>query len=238
MFHCRILFQLILLLNGINGVEQRCKFFNRDCWYKNSQFYGALKKYHECYLYGIDIFNENETVTTNTEGNPKSNEDIEVVYYNSGNLKFIPNSLFTTFPNLRRLSAAFTNTEVIKPQQLKNASKLKVFIVHMNDVTKLTSDLFVEAPNLEHINFSENKITSVHRYAFRGLSKLQGVYLEKNMISNIHPETFSHLVNLNILILVDNACINDEYNENANQQFKDIENDIRKSCDYIAPDKM
>lgn len=180
------------------------------------------------------LITENDTVTINTEANNKTDEEIFAIGYISGNqVKFIPQLFFTVFVNVREFFMdADCKFETLKPEYLTNANNLKVFGIWSNDITNLGASLFVNAQNLEHINFQGNKIERIDRLTFSNLTKLQGLYLPNNRISNIHPDTFSHLKDLQVLNLLGNICIN-RFFENANKRFKEIEDEIKKSCTYI-----
>ena len=92
--------------------------------------------------------------------NRNSNYEVTTVWYESGNMvKFIPNSLFTTFVNLEFLYIHYNNKfETMKPEYLRNAKKLKNIYIRNNSVKKLNAQVFAEANNLEHINFYGNQI--------------------------------------------------------------------------------
>ena len=171
------------------------------------------KSYYYCAIKDAKLLDENEPVNTITKDNTKSNSEVQLVSYVSGNnVKFIPNSLFKTFPNMKYF--CFSNTEginVLKPHFLTGAKNLKVFYIHGNYLTSLDKDLFIEAPNLEHINLKKNLIESVHISTFKGLSNLEGLYLQGNKIVSLHPNTFSKLRKLKSLNLQSNECINTSF---------------------------
>ena len=154
-----------------------------------------------------------------------------MIYYQQHNIvKFIPNSLFTTFKNLEyfcmRYNAEF---EDLKPEFLKNASKLIAFQIWFNPITKLGENLFVEALNLVYINLENNNIESIHVLAFNKLTKLEGLFLGDNNIKVLPSETFSELTKLRYLNLESNTCIDKNFNF-ANGSFIDVETEILKVC--------
>ena len=215
-----------------DGVTQKCYSFSSSSQYANT-YDGPMKSYYWCWIKG-NLQNEQEEVTTDTSSNEKSNDEVTGVWYDYNSMvKFIPNSLFTTFVNLEYLIIDYNNQlETMKPEFLRNAKKLKNINIYKNSVKKLNAQVFAEANNLEHINFGHNQIESIHKLAFNGLSNLQEVYLYGNKIKNLHPKTFTSIAQLNILELTGgNNCVNEKFT-NANQKFTEIEAKISSACTY------
>ena len=171
------------------------------------------KSYYYCQINYAKLLYENETVNTITKDNTKSNSKVQLVsYVGKNNLKLIPNSLFKTFPNMEYFCITpIEGIEVLKPHFLNGAKNLKVFYIYKNYLTSLEKDLFIEAPNLQHINLKENQIESVDQFTFKKLLRLKGLYLQGNNILNLHPNTFSKLSNLVLLNLTRNGCINSTF---------------------------
>lgn len=227
-----VTFCAILQFNKLNSLQQTCQYYDSESWEINS-FDGPRRFYRECYMNKFDLLNASETVTTVLTGYSNA-IDIQLVYYASTKLiKFIPNSLFATFLNLEYFMIFDNNRlEVLKPEFLKNAKKLKVFRVQYNEIKVLSKNVFREAPSLENINLRNNKIESVHKLAFHGLPQLRGVYLINNKIKLIHTTTFSHLIKLRALNLLNNVCI-DTLFVNSHQEYREIEKEVGRSCKYI-----
>ena len=227
------------IAGGTESVEQSCYYFDSWEWYINT-YDDPTKLEYVCTI-KANLENDQEEVTTDTSKNTKSNDEVTVVYYyEDNNVKFIPNSLFSTFTNLEYLLISWNNNfETMKQEYLRNATKLKCLKITDNLVKKLDKNVFSEAKNLEHINFMDNKIETIHKKAFNGLPKLQGVYLHKNRIKSLNPYTFSFIIKLNILELTGaENCVNDKF-LNATCQFPEIEREILQSCTYEPfPDEV
>ena len=211
-----------------------------NCFQQNEQICEfSVKNYNlgnvNHYLYACRIKNariEDGHTITHTEDNQRSNEDVEAVSYETGNhLRFIPNSLFVEFPNMKLLRVLFCSLTAIKPNYFQNARHLTNIRITMNPIINLESDLFAEAPNLEYISLYKNKIESVHRLCFSGLKNLQRLDLDDNKIKNLHPTTFSNLMNLQFLNLNGNQCISRNY-KSVNQNFRGIQGEIKQKCGY------
>lgn len=214
-------------------MEQKC-FFGSWNWYINGED-GPLEICYVCEIKEATHLKKGDIVITNTSNNVKTNAAVEVVLYRNS-LNFIPNSIFTTFVNLEQLWVGkhFIDME---PDYLRNASKLKIFGVEDNDLTVLKANLFVGAPNLQYINFRNNKITSIHKLTFSGLSLLKNIYLQGNQIKNLHSDTFFDLLNLQVLNLLNNKCIDKNFVRSPTM-FEEIEENIDNSCSYLISEDL
>ena len=134
-----------------DGVTQTCHSFDSSSAYANT-YDGPWKLYYRCNIFG-DLQNEQEQVTTDTSENTKSNDEVTgVYYYPEYMVKFVPNSLFTTFVNLEYLYIGSINKfETLQPEYLRNATKLKNINIPNNSVKKLNAQVFAETNNLEPI---------------------------------------------------------------------------------------
>lgn len=222
------MFIAILLIKTLTCVHQKCGFSTGN-YYANS-FEGPQVPSYECFIYAAKLYNEADEVITDTSANINSNDDVKMVSYWYSDVKFIPNSLFVTFPNLEQIYvASFQNFTEIRPHFFKNANHLKIIRIYANELTQLTANVFAEASNLENINLSYNKIEIIDKAAFKGLSKLVGVYLDHNKIKSMDSSTFSQLISLQSLNLIHNECIDRQF-DLFNSTFIQIEDAIRQSC--------
>lgn len=229
---------LVLSITLSHTLDQKC-VFDLKTTYENS-YDDPMRSYYRCAVNDAKLVNENETVATITSNNRKSNDDVTMFMYKEDNfVKFIPNSIFSLFPNLEYFWIdEDQHFKHLKADSLKNAHNLKVFHVTFNDITKLGAHVFSEAIMLEYINLSSNKIETIDKSAFVGLSKLKGVLIDENRIRVMYASTFSHLKNLFVLELRENVCINKLF-ENASMKFAIIEGNIRFSCVYtLTPAEM
>lgn len=218
------------------SIEQICKISSGN-WNIPSYDRPSVEVY-SCNIFGAQLLNEDEPVTTKILGHTKLNSEVQGVYYASnGKIKFIPNSVFTGFVNLEYFFIeAGQGFKVIKPDSFRNCKNLKVILIRGNEIEKLEDNLFVAATKLEYINLQDNKILIIHRYAFNKLSKIRAIILSGNKITNLHPETFSYLSGLLTLDLLSNNCVDKKY-ERCNTQFREVEGEIRKLCSYSLSQK-
>ena len=217
------------LLEFMNCIEQRCIFQSRN-WIINGDD-GDLKSEWTCAIYSTSIEFANETVTTITTGNLKTILEVTAFLYVTGNvIEVIPNSIFTTFPNMKNFKISEDQKfGIMKPQYLIGAKKLRLFKVVSNSMMNLDAKLFVEAPNLERINLKMNKITSIDRLTFWGVPLLKSIFLQGNKIMHLHPHTFSDLSRLDVLDFQSNKCVHQKY-LNASKNILKVEWEIIASC--------
>ena len=216
-------------------LQQKCTFEQNTFYLANTIELPALN-YYSCKITQVKLIYENETVTSyGNHSASKTNDDVELINYSSDNImNYIPNSLFTTFVNLKYV-VLYSNfgMEDLKPEFLKNAKKLKVFRVEDNIITNLVKNLFLEAINLEYINLQRNRIESIDVMAFNKLTKLVGLFLNDNKIKNLFSGTFSELSSLLFLKLEKNACIDKNFNITKGN-FIEVKTEILKECENIG----
>ena len=224
-----------MLLKHSESIEQTCEIRSGG-W--NIPYYDRLTtQVYSCHIFGAQILNENEPVTTKILGHTKLNSEVQGVYYASGKIKIIPSSIFSGFINLEYFFIeAGQSFEVIRPDSFRNCRKLKVIWIRGNEITRLDDNLFLSATTLEYINLQNNKILSIHRLAFNKLTKVKRIILSGNKITNLFPETFSSLIGLLTLDLSSNNCV-DMKIENCNTKFREVEVEIRKLCSYSLTQK-
>ena len=197
-------------------------------WHINS-YDGPIKSYIACYVTGVHLSYEGEGVSIIYGGSASS---ITLLRYYTNVVNYIPSEIFIKFPNMEHFYIYYDDQQfsILKPHYLKNANNLKVIGINkQKKFTNLDANVFIEAPNLEHINLQDNALTSIHKSAFNGLPNLLGVYLANNKINFLHHFTFSQLLNLQVLDLLTNNCISKKY-EYANQQVTIIKSELKESC--------
>lgn len=204
--------------------EQTCEFSVQD-WTKIQSKIGLFA----CKIRDAKCDDESLEVVTNTASNLRTNADVQMVYFDTRNMKFLPNDIYDIFPNVEFLYVYKSNLNEFKPNYLKNAVELTKLQFHYSNVKELGPKVFAEAPKLQSLELQYNKIETIDILAFHGLPDLSTIYLFKNKIKKLQPTTFSHLTKLTY-IGFDDGCVNKIFHINRNG-FKDIEQNIRKNCD-------
>lgn len=121
-----LVLSVLLLLNTIYCAEQIC-IFETINWSTNCLDHGPRRNYYTCKITGVKLINENDLVNTNTLNSTRANGEVEMVFYDNSEVKYIPNSIFATFASLEYFYlGAGQKMEVLKRSSLKNAKNLKV----------------------------------------------------------------------------------------------------------------
>lgn len=104
------------------------------------------------------------------------NKDVTVLYIRDANLITIPKVIFTTFPNLVKLSVG--------------SSGLKI----------MDSDLFEVCGKLKHLDLANNKIEVVRGDSLKKCKSLETVDLSKNPVERIESKIFSNNPKLSVAL--------------------------------------
>ena len=217
------------------GADQTCQFESRF-WHFNSKD-SAYKYFWTCVFsnkkLNVDLF---ETVSYS---NITADSEVTAIIYESGNIvEFWSSAIFTKFSNAENFKVTESlGIDVIKPEYLKSADNLKMFIIENNEIVELQANLFVDAPKLENINLSKNKIAVIHEYTFRGLSHIKGIYLSRNKLKTLRYNIFQHLWSLQVLDLWKNDCLNKRF-EIVTYNHRELENAIETLCGQGSTEDM
>lgn len=198
-----------------------------------SYFYskGNRTLLNSCEVNNVELLNEDEEVIIITNNSSRINNFVERIdYYRNCTIKYIPNSIFVTYPRLSYFRIhENSGFKELKPHYFKNANNLTFVRIEKNLIATLRDRIFMEAKKLEYIDLESNQITSIHEHAFYGLPKLRGLHLSKNKIFVLSSITFSQLTNLLELDLSKNVCVDENFKE-TNKNFSRLELTISKEC--------
>lgn len=117
-------------------------------------------------------------------------------------IDYVPNQIFTHFPNLSRLSFK-SKLNTLSPNSFKNASKLKQLTMG-SEIKVIERNSFAEIKHLKELTLSSNKISNIVDHTFGELNELFSLSLDRNRLTSIHRNTFAGLSMLEVLDLDDN----------------------------------
>lgn len=182
--------------NSYYSVQLICgSYLNSDCTYKrynyNYNYYGYSSTYDSssCQCYRAMFSNGYNT-------NVKKLKPCSGSRWSEAN----PDH----FKNVEKYDISSNAIEVITSANLKFQSLLDL-IANNNQLTSISGSIFIDASNLEKIDFSNNKINGLHNNDFEGASKLTTIDFSHNEISPLDKETFSKLSQLTHLDLSYNS---------------------------------
>lgn len=162
---------------------------------------------YSCQLSDINYRSETDVlVIDGTHMAGKRDTDVLYLFSENTVIRFIPPVIFTKFSRLTRLHLVNVGLS-LNVRSFKNATSLKVIDIPWNQVTSIPADTFRSCVNLEEIYLYNNKLQTLDKNAFVGLSKLWRLDLGANLITEIQTELLHPLTNLTILMLMKNNII-------------------------------
>lgn len=114
----------------------------------------------------------------------------------------MPSEVFTKLPNLKRFSLP-GRVESISEDDFVHATNL----IHLslgNQLKLIAGNVFDKLADLEILDLSWNKITSIHENGFKGLSSLRALKLSRNQLQKFKLHTFDNIPLLEELYLNNN----------------------------------
>lgn len=162
---------------------------------------------YSCQLSEIKYISETDIlVIDGTHMADRRDTDVLYLFSEHTVIKFIPPMFFTKFPRLTRLHLVNVGLS-LNVRSFKNAASLRVIDIPWNKFTSIPADTFRACINLEELFMYNNKIQTLDRNAFVGLSKLWRLDLGANLIKEIQTELLQPLKNLIILMLMRNDIV-------------------------------
>lgn len=117
-------------------------------------------------------------------------------------IPFIPTTIFDKCPQLKSFSLP-GRVESIQQEDFAHATNLQRLNIG-NQLKVIPGNVFDRLTNLEVLDLSWNKITSIHENGFRGLGNLRTLKLNRNHIQKFKVHTFESVIHLEELVLSNN----------------------------------
>jgi len=134
----------------------------------------------------------------------KTDADVKMVSFIKSTVGFLPNQLFTIFPNLEILDLLEVKLTKWNRDFLKNAKNLKRIWLAKNEIEELGDNSFLGASGLENLILHNNKITKISDKAFNGLAQLKSLEMQHNLMTSLNKNVFLSLKKLKELNLSHN----------------------------------
>lgn len=180
---------------------------------------------HSCFILEFPHFNPHENTLDFFVNYAQPSDIRRIEFVETGNVKFIPREIFTTFPNVLYFRMN-TNLSEIVADDFANAQNLCTLKLGYNKLQIIRNDVFSFYARMSNkrlyavyplhklsILFLEgNEILEIEDYAFYGLDNLFHLELQDNQLTVIRRQTFGSLPSLNILNLSHNRI---EFIENG-----------------------
>jgi hypothetical protein len=137
-----------------------------------------------------------EFTSISPSGQSWVNEYVKMVRFQENSvLEFLPNQIFTTYPNLKTLYIASVGLKTLKGDSFKGAGKLETLFIDNNLLTNLSGKIF------------------------KPLENLQKLYAQNNPYQYIDRQVFDVLKNLNFLDLSNSGCIDRQFESGVEEKY-------------------
>lgn len=161
---------------------------------------------------------------------PLDVDDTQIVTINFSedkNVKFLPNSIASKFPNVVKLQANGCSLRKVTKLSLRSLIKLKVLMLNNNAIVEVEPEAFYEIFSVEIILLNNNRIEYVSKKTFFHLKKLEKLTLNLNKIQILHEHLLVNNPNLKEISLGGNKLISFNskiLEDKTNLKFVDLSN--------------
>lgn len=135
------------------------------------------------------------------------------IYFGFNEIDRIPVNYFWHFCRLEMLSLYGNRISSIPEMAFRDLKSLKRLSLNDNMLKELNPILFDNCKSLEYIDLGNNLLEKIDSNLFANLIKLSRINLRNNTLKSIDNDFLSTLTGLKVLLLQDNKCINDSFNE-------------------------
>ena len=153
---------MTLLASSAEGSTLECNYQVENCWHENNVY--------TCH--GDFQLDEDEHTVQSVTGNHttrKTNSDVRILYINEQNLAFVPSGVSRFYPNLEGFELNNNTIQILTRDGFKGLTKLNKIAFRSNLITAIDSFIFIENPNIQWIDFSQNPLKHIGAFAFSNL---------------------------------------------------------------------
>lgn len=159
-----------------------------------------------CYIRILFKLTSNDTLSFNSDTDATEIKEVNFWLPTASryqwDIAFIPKEIFDKFPQLRSFTLP-GRIESISHDDFTQASNL-IRLTFGNQLKVIPGNVFDRLTNLEVLDLSWNKITSIHENGFKGLSNLRTLKLNRNQLQRFKLHTFKNVPALEELLLNNN----------------------------------
>jgi hypothetical protein len=133
-------------------------------------------------------------------------------FFFSPKFEFVPLEIFQEFPGLSGLIIDGSTIPILKEDLFGSNEFGSIAYLYLccNSIESIEPKAFQKFSNLKWIHLGRNKIEYLRENIFKANLKLEFINFFKNKIQVIKPDFFKNLVNLKILVLEGNGCVDKE----------------------------
>lgn len=232
-------------MDETNIVEVSCEVATTNI---NIQFYEGDKSVKMCFVKNQPI--EAEGTIIRATRDTATVEGVSII--KNKDVKFMPERLGQTFPELKILQVQYCGVKSIQAKHFENLRKLVYLSLFENEIETIGSGTFGNLPSLQTLYLSNNEnlktidgnmfsgvpnlkivfidklsLTEVPENLFRKTPKIFRICLKNNKIRYVTFKTFEGLNNLRTVIFTDNVCATKFY---TFDMFTDLRRDLAANC--------
>lgn len=183
-----ILFSLLSLASALHN----CSSFND----RNHGF--------GCELRNVVPSDENfEINMMSRDDTNKTDSDVKWVQIRDSQFENLPAGIFEKFENMEKMMIlTTTGFKILNTTYFDK--KITLVLMKNTDLEEIGEKAFVGLSDLTILSLNYNKVSKVHKNAFRDLVKADKIEMVSNNIQFLDDDTFKNNVNLRLLLLYNN----------------------------------
>jgi hypothetical protein len=132
-------------------------------------------------------------------------------WISENNLIRLNSSTFIGAPNLEYLSLTSNRIKMLHKKTFKGLPKLKALYLRINELEILDKNIFTSLKSLEVLDLSSNKLSTLN-FNLMYNEKINKISFLHNKIYSINPTIFDNKENLDLVDVMDNECVDTEFN--------------------------
>ncbi|XP_070508762.1 putative leucine-rich repeat-containing protein DDB_G0290503 [Chironomus tepperi] len=221
--------KILMLLLVVVGIISSMSASTMECGYSTISHYTSLKSLYVCEVSKDPTITTQEAATvTSVSGShntEKSDADVNGFTAKYRTITYFPKGLESFFKNLKAIQIFQCNLKEVHQEDLKPFPNLVELSLQYNLLEVLEEDLFDFNPDLEHIDFSYNKLVHIEPKIFDHLTKLSTIWIN----ANICIDRFTYDSKSGVKKVIKSAqvqCINSEFSS-FKEQLVNLDNDSK-----------
>lgn len=149
-----------------------------------------------CLILFAELSNRDAVVTfTGTHIGNRTNDDVDILLVIDSEIEFIPEEIYTTFPNVREIEFDYAGLQVIDP--LPELANLRYFTIFGNNIPTVRNNTFANVGRtLLMLELVLNNHETIEVDAFAGLENVALLHLNYNHLFYPTLGTFNSLSNM------------------------------------------
>ena len=217
--------KLVLLYGGLYSIYGEIL----TCDFQDINFQRNYGSYYTCIVTGLENPFNNKTIDGykgDHEAN-RTNEDVKFIYSYWTDVDYIPAEMGLLY-QITGLFMQFSELKEIEPSSFEGMEELEILDLSSNRLTTLPADCFEDLHKLRIVAFTYNQLEGLPADLFMMNTKLESIDFVGNYITYIAPDLFDFLPKVTFITFHLNFCLNKIYN--GTTAIAQIKHDISVNC--------